>query len=62
MMVKIEHPHGYLLDSDGHVILLFANWETAEHSVPDATASVEYVDGPAAHDRDIHDDYRDDTS
>ena len=53
----ITHPHGYLLDSDGNVCKLFGNWQIGTHTVPDHVESVEYVDGPAAHDVDIHDDY-----
>jgi len=60
--MKIKQPHGYLLDADGRVVLRFANWSPGEHTAPDAADSVEYVDGPAAHDREVHDEYRDDTS
>lgn len=60
--MKIEQAHGYLLDGDGRVVLRFANWSTGDHTVPDKAESVEYVDGPAAHDREVHHDYRDETS
>ena len=57
MMIMIEQPHGYLLDGDGRVVLRFANWSIGEHNVPDSVESVEYVEGPSAHDRDVHEDY-----
>jgi len=56
----IEQPHGYLLDTDGRVVLRFGNWKTENHEVPDAVESVEYVDGPNAHSKDVHDDYKPD--
>ena len=55
----IGQPHGHLLDADGNVIQRFGNWETGERVVHPATESVEYVDGPAAHDKPVHEDYRD---
>ena len=60
--MKIEQPHGYLLDGDDRVVLRFGNWDIGEHSVPDDVESVEYVDGPADHDREVHEDYRNDPS
>lgn len=60
--IKIEQPHGYLLDGDGAVILRFANWETGEHSVSESVESVEYVNGPSAHEREVHESYRDEQS
>ena len=47
------------MDSDGKIIQKFANWEIGEHTVRSEVDSVEYVDGPAAHNVEIHDDYRD---
>ena len=55
--MNIEQPHGYLRDRDGKVVLRFGDWETGEHNVPDVVDSVEYVDGPKAHDEPVHDDY-----
>ena len=55
---QIDQPHGYLLDSDGLIIQRFANWETGEREVHPATESVEYVDGPAGHDKPVHEEYR----
>ena len=56
--IEISEPHGYLLDSDGKVVQRFANWSVGYHAVPDVVESVEYVDGPADHDRSVHEDYR----
>ena len=60
--IEIEQRHGYLLDGDGNVIDKFGNWRVGEHRVPDAVESIEYVDGPADHEREIHGDYRSDNS
>jgi hypothetical protein len=60
--MMIEQPHGYLLDADGHVVRRFGNWETGEHNVPNAVTSVEYVDGPTDHTREVHGDYLPDYS
>ena len=49
MMVDIQQPHGYLLDSEGRVVIRFGNWSLGERDVPDPVESIEYVDGPAAH-------------
>ena len=57
--INIEEPHGYLLDEDGKVVMKFANWSIGSHVAPDSVESVEYVDGPASHDRDVHPDYLD---
>jgi len=54
----IDQPHGYLLDTDDKVVFRFGNWTTGDHDVSDVVETVEYVDGPSAHDRDVHDDYR----
>ena len=59
MIIKIKEPHGYLLDKDGKVISRFGNWRIGEHSVPNAVESVEYVNGPSGHDKQVHEDYRD---
>jgi len=57
--VDIEEPNGYMEDSDGKVCFKFGNWAVGSHTVPDYVSEVHYVDGPADHDVDIHDDYRD---
>lgn len=54
MKINIDRPHGYFLDNDNRVVLRFGGWKVGEHEVPKSVASVEYVDGSAAHDRDIH--------
>jgi len=57
---EINRPHGYMLDSDGRICLRFANWDTSQtHTVPDYITDVTYVDGPAAHDKSVHNDYVD---
>ena len=61
-MITIERPHGYLLDADGRVIERFGNWTTGEREVHPAVESVEYVDGPNAHEKPVHEDYKSDTS
>lgn len=60
MKIKIDEPHGYLLDSDGRVVDRFGGWKVGVHEVTDAVKTVEYVDGPAAHSKEIHPDYRSD--
>ena len=62
MEIKIEQPHGYLLDADGKVIDRFGNWETGYAEVHPATDSIEYVEGPSSHDEPIHEDYKSDLS
>ena len=62
MQVEIEQPHGYLMDGDEKVIQRFGNWETGKRKVHPATESVEYVAGPAVHDKPVHEDYRDGNS
>ena len=57
--IYIKQPHGYLKDSEGRVIQRFANWRVGQLPVHPDTDSIEYVDGPAAHDAEIHEDYRD---
>ena len=64
MIITIEHPNGYLLDQDGNVVDRFGLWETGQrdlsgHPHSDAIESVDYVNSPGDHDRDIHDDYLD---
>jgi len=54
MIIEIEQPHGYLLDSDGNVVTRFGNWRLGEYDVADSIRSVEYVDGPAAHSRAVY--------
>ena len=56
--MTISQPHGYLLDNDGRVVVRFANWSIGNHQVPESVDSVEYVNGPSAHDRDAHEDYK----
>lgn len=56
--ITITQPHGVLLDGDGLVVVKFGRWETGQHQVPDSVQSVEYVDGPTAHKRDVADKYR----
>ena len=58
--MMINQPHGYLLDSDGRVVLRFANWSTGDHQVPEVVKTVDYVDGPNAHEKDMHDYYKTD--
>ena len=58
--MNIEQPHGYLLDSDGRVVLRFAEWMIGDHNVPDVVETVEYVDGPSSHDKEVHADYKND--
>jgi len=55
MIITIKQPHGYLLDADGLVVLRFSNWSIGDHSVPDVVDAVEYVDGPADHDKPVAD-------
>ena len=55
--IEIEHPHGYLVDSDGRVVQRFANWELGGHDVSDVIDRVEYVDGVDGHEKPVHDDY-----
>jgi len=56
--MQIEQPHGYLLDAEGRVVDKFGNWKTGDHDVPDSVVNVEYVDGPAAHEKAINDVYQ----
>ena len=59
--MHIEQPHGYLLDEEGRVVSRFGGWRVGEHDVPEAVEDVEYVDGPAVHDKAkhwMHDDGR----
>jgi len=58
--IQIEQQHGVLLDANGLVVSKFGNWTLGEHRVSDAVSSVEYVDGPAAHTRDVADKYQSD--
>ena len=56
--IEIEQPHGYLLDADGKVFKRFGNWDTEQRqSVPDIVESVEYVNGPAEHDKKVDSEY-----
>jgi len=57
MIIEISKPNGYLLDSDGNVVVRFGNWEVGEHTVPDTVESVEYVDGPNTHNKPVADQY-----
>ena len=61
--IKIEQPHGYLLDKDGKVILRFGNWDVgfrdiSDRNIADYVDDVEYVNGPSDHERDVADDYQ----
>lgn len=56
--IKIEAPHGYLLDDKDRVVLRFANWQIGYHKVPDVVDNIDYVDGPADHERAVHEDYK----
>lgn len=56
--IEIEHPHGYLLDEEDKVVARFGDWNPGVHKVSLAVTDVEYVDGPAAHDKEVHPDYR----
>ena len=56
--IEIEEPHGYLIDADGNVIQRFGNWSVGEREVHPETKTVEYVNGPADHERDVHEDYK----
>ena len=56
----IEQPHGYLLDEDGKIYQRFGNWSVGETELPDVVESVEYVDGPSDHEKEVHDDYKPD--
>ena len=58
--IEIEKPHGYLKDSEGKIVVRFGNWNVGSHQVPDVVNSVEYVDGPNSHDKQIHEDYQTD--
>lgn len=63
--ITIERRHGYLFDSNGNICLVFGNWSTGTHRVPeyvDARRSPDYVDGAGAHDKSLHDDYIEDDS
>ena len=57
--MNIEHPHGYLKDSEGRVVIRFSNWTVGIHKVPNSVESVEYVDGSGDHEEPVHDEYRD---
>lgn len=52
--IEITNPHGVLLDGDGRVVTLFGNWEVGIQRVSEAVESVEYVSGPAAHERSVY--------
>jgi hypothetical protein len=59
--IQTEKPHGYLKDSDGEIVLRFGNWSVNQkHTVPEYvdTTKTEYVNGPSAHDKPVHDDYK----
>lgn len=56
--MKIERPHGYLRDADGRIVARFANWEVGDHNVVESVESVDYVDGPAAHGKQIAAKYK----
>ncbi|UBF23477.1 hypothetical protein HRTV-28_gp39 [Halorubrum tailed virus 28] len=56
--MRIEQPHGYLRDSDGRVVLRFANWSVGTHPVPNDVESVDYVDGASAHSDPVADRYK----
>lgn len=61
--ITITEPHGYLFDSEGRVCVRFGEWPVGKVEVPDyvdARRSPEYVDGPAAHDKQVADKYRPD--
>jgi hypothetical protein len=55
--MQIYQSDGYLRDADGDVVVRFANWETGDHTVPEAVESVDYVSGPAAHDEPVAEKY-----
>jgi hypothetical protein len=61
MIIRVDQPHGYLRDGYGNIVLRFANWQIGEHNVPDPVESVDYVDGPNAHEDAVADQYQDDT-
>ena len=61
MIIEIENPHGYFLDSDEKVVMRFANYRIGEHEVPDVVEYVEYVDSPTSHEKSIHEDYKTDS-
>jgi hypothetical protein len=52
--MKIEQPHGTMLDADGNVVQRFGGWRPGEYPVPSAVETIEYVDGPTAHERDVY--------
>jgi len=58
MIVEIEQPHGYLRDADGRVVNRFGDWTIGEHRVLEVVDSVEYIDGPNAHEEPKADQYR----
>lgn len=56
--IEIEHPHGYLLDSEEKVIARFAGWSPGFHKVSGDVEQVEYVDGRDGLEREVHPDYK----
>jgi hypothetical protein len=61
MKMMIDQPHGYLRDSNGDIVIRFANWRVGNHDVPDVVDSVDYVSGPSAHDETVANKYLPDT-
>ena len=55
--IEIEEPNGYFIDADGRICGRFGQYRIGIHQVPDHVADIEYVDGPTAHDEEVHEDY-----
>lgn len=58
--IEIEHPHGYLLDSEGRVVSRFAGFSPGVHTVSDDVVEVEYVDDRTSLDREVHPEHKPD--
>jgi hypothetical protein len=54
MKMNIEQPHGVMLDADGNVVQRFGGWRLGEYPVPSPVETIEYVDGPVAHKREVY--------
>ena len=58
--MKIEQPHGYMLDSEGRVVARFSGFNLGIRKVSDSVTEIEYVDDPSNFDRETHPKYEPD--
>jgi len=58
IVFSVEPTRGYLLDSDGRVVVRFDRWTSGTHQVPEAVESVEAVGASESLDKPVHRDYR----